>query len=343
MPSEAHTSQVAEDPTVLALEALRSRVDSFRSAVAVALEEIRTFTAQQRGASEFKADKAVMELGPFAVGRFDPERFGALLIESDEASPEALQVLDRAQSILAQFSTAEDLHRLTVEPGGDLRDAVKDALSEIGRVFGAARAVELARSGRFDPDVHVGLLGALPFRKWNRTERQLAPPLVVEVGSEDLVTAGLGEFLDGTMKIVLVVKGPTSPAPLARLITPGTFVVQTADPAGLGPLAMSGHPGVGLLFDEERDDQARFVHDPDAGSAVWKRLDIGHMPETPKVGHGRRSPSWLEDLAHLEALAKVPAGAAELEAALAAVPAADEGVAPADQLAAWLLTQTGEE
>jgi hypothetical protein len=331
---------VAEDPTVLALEALRSRVDAFRSAVAVALEEIRTFTAQQRGASEYGAEKAVMELGPFAVGRIDSERFAALMGDSDETSPEAFAILDQAQSILAEFVGDDDLHRLSVEPGGDLRDAVKDTLSEIGRIFGAARAVDLARSGRFDPDEHVSLLGSLPFRRWNRTERQLAPPLVVEVGAEDLVPAGLGEFLDGTMKIVLVVKGPTTPAPLARLITPGTFVVQTADPADLGSLATSRHPGVGLLFDEERSDQARFVHDPDAGSVVWKRLLVKQMPETPEVGRGRRSPSWLEDLAHLKALAKAPVGAADLEGVLAAQPSADEEAAPADQLAAWLLSQT---
>ncbi len=343
MPSEAPTPQIPEDATVLALEALRSRVDSFRSAVAVALEEIRTFTAQQRGASEYQAEKAVMELGPFSVGRVDPERFATLMGQADEVSSDALAVLDQAQSILEECVGDDDLYRLSVEPGGDLRDAVKDALMQIGRIFGAARAVDLARSGRFDADEHVELLGSLPFRKWNRPERQMAPPLVVELSAEDLVPAGLGEFLDGEMKIVLVVRGPTTPAPLARLITPGTFVVQTADPAALGPLAMSRHPGVGLLFDEEREGQARFVHDPDSGSTVSKRLHVQHMPETPAVGRGRRSPSWLEDLAHLQALAKAPAGGVDLEEALAAATASEKEVAPADQLAAWLLSQSAVE
>ena len=87
-------------------------------------------------------------------------------------------------------------------------------------MFGASRAVELARSDLFDPDQHNHFLSTLPFRKWNRAGRQLAPPLVVELEAEDLLPAGLGEFLDGVVKIVLVVKGPTTPAPLARLITP---------------------------------------------------------------------------------------------------------------------------
>ncbi len=333
MPSEAPSTQVAEDPTVLALDALRSRVESFRSAVAVAFEEIRSFTALSRGASEFRAEKALAELGPFGVGRIDPERFAALAGEGEELSPEALEILDQAQSVLAEFSDDADLHRVTVVPGGDLRDAVKDALTQLGRVFGAARAVDLARAGRFEPDEHVALLGSLPFRKWNRMERQMAPPLVVEVSAEDLLPAGLAEFLDGAMKIILVVKGPTAPAPLARLITPGTFVVQAADPAALGALATSPHPGIGLLFDEERPDQARFVHDPDAGTASWKRLRVDHMPEAPDVGRGRRNPAWIEDLAHLQALASAPTALAE------SLVAESAEVQPADQLAAWLLTQ----
>ena len=75
---------------------------------------------------------------------------------------------------------------------------------------------------------------------------------MVEVEAEDLLPAGLGEFLDGAVKIVLVVRGHTTPAPLARLITPGTYVVQTADAADLEGLARSRHPGVALVFDEVR-------------------------------------------------------------------------------------------
>ncbi len=339
MPSEAQTSGVAEGPAALALAALRSRVESFRSAVAVAQEEIRTFTAQRRGASEFQAEEALMELGPFATGRISPDRFVTLLAPSEEVTPETMEILAQAEKILKDFAAGEDLHHVVLESGGDLRDAVKDALTDVGRIFGTARAVELARSGRFDPDEHMSLLGSLPFRKWNRAERQMAPPLVVELGAaEDLLPVGLGEFLDGAVKIVLVVNGPTAPAPLARLITPGTFVVQTADPATLEAMASSRHPGVGLLFDEERAEQARFVHDPDAGDTPWKRLKVEHMPEQAEVGRGRRAPTWLEELTHLQALAKAPLGMSDT--ALTGESAEPEDVAPADQLAAWLLSQT---
>jgi len=335
MPSDTKMV-VASELAVKALAGLAPRVEAFRSAVTTAEEEIRSFVTHRRSVSEHRADQTLAELGPFAAGRVDPEKFAALVLDRDELTPDAEGVLDRAEEILGGFAVGSDVHLVTVPRGGDLRDAVRDALNRVGQVFGASRAVQLARAGIFDPDQHNYLLSALPFRKWNREERRLAPPLVVEAEAEDLLPAGLGEFLDGEVKIVLVVKGPTAPAPLARLITPGTYVVQTADPVDLAGLARSGHPGVALLFDEARPEQARFVHDPDKGTASWQRLTVSHMPEETAVGRGRRAPTWLEELAHLRSLASKPAGAEEA----AAAEAPEKKATPADQLAAWLLHQT---
>jgi hypothetical protein len=338
MPSDIKV--VVSSPLALkALEALGPRVEAFHSAVATAEEEIRSYVTHRRGVSEYRAEQTLVELGPFAVGRIDPEKFAALLMEVDDLTPESEGVLDRAEHILSEFAVGMDFHLVAVPKGGDLRDAVKDALNHVGQVFGASRAVELARSGLFDPDQHNFFLSALPFRKWNRAERQLAPPLVVELEAEDLLPAGLGEFLDGAVKIVLVVKGPTSPAPLARLVTPGTYVVQAADASDLAGLARSSYPGVALLFDEARAEQARFVHDPDGGPTPAQRLTVSHMPDQPAVGRGRRAPTWLEELAHLQALATKPA-VAEISgdgAGLRAEPA--ELTTPADQLAAFLLSR----
>jgi hypothetical protein len=243
---------------------------------------------------------------------------------------------------------------VTVEPGGDLRDVVKDGLARLGRAFGAARAVELARSGVFDPLEHAHLLGPLPFRLWNRAERRMAPPLVVEVRGDDCLPAGLGEFMDGAVTIVLVAAGPTTPAPLARLVTPGTFVMQTANVDDLERVRETGHPTVVLLFDEDRPEQAHFVHDPDAGDTPWARLTVQRMPGDADVGRGRRPPAWLEELMHLKALAEAPpaatpappteaASAGSRPAAAAAGEPAGPGpapVEPADRLAAWLLART---
>lgn len=341
-------SEVELDLVGRALEALGPRVDRFRSAVAAAEEEIRSYVTHRRGASEFRGEQALVELGPFALGRIDPERFGLLLGRADELTPAAVGVLERAEEVLSSFAVGRGIHRARVEDGGDLRDVVKATLDRVGRVFGASRAIELARSDRFDPERHGSFLSHLAFRKWNRAERGLAPPIVVEVGSDDLFPVGLGEFLDGMVKVVLVVRGPTAPAPLARLITPGTYVVQTADPEELRALAESPHPGVGLLFDEERPEQARFVHDPDAGVAPWQRITLHHLPERPEVGRGRRNPTWVEELDHLETLAREPAGGVTPPTgssggtvgsgvASAAAPAEPTS---ADQLAAWLLSRT---
>jgi hypothetical protein len=339
MPSDAATAEATLADR--ALQALERRVDAFHSSVATAEAEIRNYVLHHRGANEYRAEQALMELGVFAVGRIDPEKFAGLMGSAEELGDEAEGVLDRAEEILTGYTTNRDFHKVTVESGGDLRDAVKEALSHVGQVFGASRAVELARSGLFDGEQHSHFLGDLSFRKWNRAERQLAPPLVVEVEPDDLLPAGLGEFLDGQVQIVLVVKGVTTAAPLARLITPGTYVLQTADPADLKGLAASPHPGVALLFDEERPGQARFVHDPDAGDTPGARITVHHMPEKGDVGRGRRAPIWLEELEHLEELAaRRPAqadGGVEID-----MPAEEERTS-ADQLAAWLLTQTDLE
>ena len=228
MPSEAQAVEATLEATLeaslaaRALEALESRVGAFHSAVASAEEEIRTYVTHHRGANEYRTEQALMELGQFAIGRIDPEKFALLLGSAEELSDEAEVVLDRAEQILAEYATSMDFHRVAVESGGDLRDVVKDALDHVGQVFGASRAVELARSGLFDPEQHNHFLGQLSFRKWNRAERQLAPPLVVEVEPDDLLPAGLGEFLDGHVQIVLVVKGMTTaaPVPWSGLIAP---------------------------------------------------------------------------------------------------------------------------
>lgn len=337
MPSETAPAEVARVDQ--ALQALQGRVETFHTAVATAEEEIRTFVAHARGANEYRAEQALVELGPFAIGRIDPEKFSLFLGAREDLGDEAAGVLDRAEEILSEYAASADFHKVYVAPGGDLRDAVKAALDHVGQVFGASRAVELARSGLFDAEEHNHFLGHLPFRKWNRAERQLAPPLVVEVDPDDLLPAGLGEFLNGQVKIVLVVKGMTTAAPLARLITPGTYVVQTADPTDLQALAASPHAGVALLFDEERPTQARFVHDPDAGDTPAARIRLMHLPERGEVGRGRGAPVWLEELDHLETLARGAGAPVAASPADATAPAGEEATS-ADQLAAWLLSQT---
>jgi hypothetical protein len=150
---------------------------------------------------------------------------------------------------------------------------------------------------------------------------------VVRVRGEDCLPAGLGEFLDGSVVLVLVVEGPATPAPLSRLVTPGTFVLQTADPDELGRIAETGHPAVALLFDDDREGQAYFVHDPEAGDAPWQRLSVTRMPSDADVGRGRRAPVWLEEVQHLRALVEAPRSTAA-EAAAGSAGAGQGGAGP---------------
>jgi hypothetical protein len=174
---------------------------------------------------------------------------------------------------------------------------------------------------------------------WSRRERDLAPPIVVEVDGADLRPGGLTEFLDGAQKIVLVVRGASPPAALARLITPGLLVMQTEDPADLAALTETDGPAIAALV---TGDACRFVHLPttDGGRG---RLSVHHMPPSePKRALGGISVfQQTEAMRHLAALAAggtsgtVRVADPSGDGATASVPAASA----ADSLAAWILRQ----
>jgi hypothetical protein len=353
----------SDDMAARALEALKRPRERFHSAVVRAVEEVRAFLDAHRPVHDgARSVKAALELGPFAGGRIDPARFGAALTPGAPLDAYALLRVEAALGELTRVAAA-GVHpfRVEVQPHSDLHMVVAHALASVGRAFGAAQAVELIRSGRWNAEAHGALLEPFPFRRWNRAERQIAPPLVVEVDGAALHAGGLAEFLDGAQKLVLIVRGAAPPAALARLITPGVFVMQTADPEELARLAEGDEPGVAALVPETA---ACFVHDPAAGRTTAERLDVRHLPEatevTPLDGYGAFTQA--QELALLRELAAPPprvhaapvaaeaeddagAGSAGGDAAGGAPeasPAAGESPAdPVDQLAGWLLRQAG--
>ncbi|MBI4539946.1 MAG: hypothetical protein HY704_10615 [Gemmatimonadetes bacterium] len=335
----------SDDRVRLALEALAAPLERFRSALAVTLEQARGILVAQQATANGRARQLAAELGPFAAGRMDVERLAALVASPEALEPAAAKRIERAVDTLrALLSLGDELVTVRVEPGARLCDAAAAALAQVGRAFGAARAIELAKSARYVPAEHDGWLAALPFDDWMRGERRLAPPLVVEVDGHDLRAGGLAEFLDGNQKIVLVVGGESPPAPLVRLITPAVFVLQSGDASGLERLAAWDGPGVAALVPE---GAARFVHDPSAGSEPWQRLRVEYAPETaPSRALGGQSAfQQREELRQLVALVTPAAASAAVVAAAApAAPAgspAGEAAAtdPVGKLAAWLLSQ----
>jgi hypothetical protein len=203
--------------------------------------------------------------------------------------------------------------------------------------------VELARSGSYRAAEHEGFLEAFPFSRWNRAERAMAPPLVVEVEGDRLHAAGLAEFFDGAVKIVLVVWGPSPPAPLARLVTPGVFVAQDTESSVVRRAAAAAGPAIVALVP---DTAARFVHDPEAGATLGQRLSVGALPEEePRRRLGAFSAfQQAQDLDLLKILASaiVPVAAVGADRDGGGPAAAEPSmpVEPADRLAAWLIKNT---
>jgi len=333
------------DPRIdRAASALAEPLERFQSALATAVEQLRTYLATHRSDEDGGNAAGPALLGPFASGRIDTARFAALVSPQAAVDVMTLGRMERAFEALAAMTSREDpLWRVNVEPGGDLRTAVARALDGIGRAFGAARVAELSRTGRYDDDQHGSLMESLPFSKWNPAERKLAPPLVVHVDGTDLRAAGLVEFLDGALKIVLVVRGDSPPAPLVRLISPGFFVLQTLDGSGLDGMGAWSGPAVAALVSESA---ARFLHDPRGGALLTDRIVVDHLPaeEPSRAVGGISAEQQAEDLRQLVALTTVPEAPAPVEApaptpvavGTAPVPAAAD---PVDKLAAWLLSQ----
>lgn len=340
----------SDDRMALACAAVRAPRETFRAALAATADQMRAFLGAQRGASENgRAGRLAAELGVFAAGRVDAGRLATLFHPAATRDPTALAAVERACAVLTALS-APDLTAAVVDvpPGGDLRAAVAQALAEIGRAFGAVRTFEVARSGGRRADEAAAALEAFPYARWSRGERRAAPPLVVAVDGADLGTAAaLAEFLDGTQKIVLVVRGACAPAALVRLITPGTFVLQTADGAGLDRFAAWEGPGIAALVHESA---ARFTHDPIRGATPWERIALDFLPaRDPRAAVGGVSGAQQsEELRQLRELAAHPASPpAPVPLATAAsgpaTPTAPVATNPADKLAAWLLAQADLE
>jgi hypothetical protein len=328
-----------------ALAALASRRDAFRSALATAMDEISAARARQQGEAANATGRVAMELGSFAAGRIDVERFALQFADAAPLDAACVGALGRALDVLAHLSTrGDELLLLALDAGEDLRSAVGEALADVGRGFAAARAAELARRGQYRAGEHDELFGPFPFHRWSRAERRLAPPLIVSVQGADVAAAGLADFLDGHQQIVLLARGATPPAALVRLITPGVCVVQTADMNDLG--ACRGHDGPAIvLCVEDGDDAAHFVHDPAAGATFAERLRVTRLPERVKAGSARasfeqrtRELALLQTLRDLAATERAQAGAAADQPG--APPAPDSVVSPADRVAAWLLRQS---
>ena len=347
----------SDEKAGVVLSILAEPAGRFSEAVMLSIEEIQGFLATHRDPEEDSTTRVQAELGSFAAGRIDTERFAALMQDHQELDHEVRHELEVALETLTRLHERGDkLFGARVAPGGDLRDAVARAYAEIGKAFAAARLVKAAQAGGGEEELDASKKG-FPFRNWSADERSLAPPVVVTVHGEDVVAGGLSEFMDGSAKVVLVVDGKAPVAPLAELLFAGRWVEQASEPAELAAFGAFDGSGVAALLPE---GAATFRHDPGAEPA----LTLGTLPaEAPKarvgVTTGAQQAAALDQL-RTWSLAGAPAapapaplaetGAPDAPAdttapaapsAPAAAPAPAGAPDPAGQLAGWLLQQAG--
>lgn len=330
------------------LDLLRPSFESFGSALTATLEELRA-VLEERDEDERGPQKPnAAPLGAFADGRIDAGRFEALLVRAPHRDPGGTPVLRRAFGTLSELAARrESLFRLSIPSGGRLAEAVHVALEDIGRAFGAARVVDRVRAGRFEEGSHGEWLAKFPFSLWDARERSLAPPLVVEVSGADFHPEGLAEFLDGGVRLVLLVEPPAPPAALVRLVTPAVSVLQTD--------ALEGDSGLASFLELPAPAVAAYVPEGAAtfrhrgGDAECAPLEVGTPPPEPIGPIGGRSAAQLRD-DHALFLARAarpetPSAAPLLTATAAPAPAAPAtgeaapGTNDVDRLAAWLIAQ----
>jgi len=313
-----------EEQKACALDAVRSRIDQFHSALTVTSEQVRGMLS---GSGNNETDRSEA-LGFFAKGKVNMERFNSFAprkprIESDAEAPvrAAMEVL---KSLLAE---GDELFIIDMEEGKGLGHSLSVRLAHIGRAFAAARVVDLAKSGAYKEDKHAQTLERFPYAMWNSSGRALAPALVVKVSGEDFKPSSVVPLLDTNMKIIFVVTGDAPAAALARVISPRVFVQQITGEPDLK--AFSAYKGIAVAAFLP-DTAVSFVHDPSAGSTTYERfVSITFPKEVRKRAIGGISPAQqAEDYTLLESLSVPPEIAGE---------AASD---PAGKLSAWLLSQT---
>ncbi|HET7459430.1 MAG TPA: hypothetical protein VFJ74_17390 [Gemmatimonadaceae bacterium] len=371
MPSDSLSRPEGAERVQRALDAIAARRAGFRASVEAAQEQARAFLGAHAPRADARARDTALELGLFAGGRIDSARFAAVVAAPRVLSPDEETVIRRCAEVMDEvLAQGDGLFVCELPSGGDLHAAVDAALAETGRAFGAALVFQAVKSGGYRPE-QLGALRAFPFRRWSRGERLLAPPLLVAADGADLHAGALAEYLDGRQKIVVVLRGAVTPAPMARLVGPRTYVAQLSDAdANSGGLARAmefdGPAAVALV----PETAARFVHDPAAGATLAQRLTIVALPkDSPRAAVGGHSlAQQREELAQLTELANlaVLVGSRTVEAAPASAsaqvvvpPGATPNVPPAltadhlplttaatddaavTALTTWLLAQAG--
>ena len=192
---------------LVALKALQRPIAEFRATVDGALAQAVEFLATLESDPAARLGRVRGELGPFGDDRLSAEGFAALFARP-AGSPLSHQ--DRYRSAVETLrdvlARGDGLFVAQVPSGGSLTRSVEDALSRIGRAFGAVLAMELVRAGTYRPEARPAAAAVrVPFVESRRAP--VCAPLVVQVSGSDLHVGGLADYCDGRERLVLVVHG----------------------------------------------------------------------------------------------------------------------------------------
>ena len=314
----------SEERKACALDAVRSRIEQFHSALIVTSDQVRGLLSGSSNTMEDQNES----LGFFAKGKMNMERFASFAPKAPRIETEAEAPVRAAKEVLKSLlAEGDDLFIVRTERGKGLGHTLSVRLAHIGRAFAAARVVALAKNGAYKEDKHAATLERFPYAHWNSSERALAPALVVEVSGEDFKPSAIVPLLDTNMKIVFNVSGDAPAAALSRVISPRVFVQQETGDANLESFTAYKGIAVAAFLPESA---VSFIHDPSAGSTTYERfVSITFPKEVRKRAIGGISPAQQAEVYTLLESLSVPPD-------IAGVAASD----PAGKLSAWLLSQT---
>ncbi|MFQ5550397.1 MAG: hypothetical protein ACE5FJ_04075, partial [Gemmatimonadales bacterium] len=290
------------------------------------INQVRGILSSNLHSEESKIEEAAARLGAFGAGRIQVNRFESVLANGNALDPQSTQVIQRAFDRLQSIASGRGaLTLLQVDAGENLHSVVARRLYELGAAFGAARVIDLAKQGLYSFAEHDRYLDGLPFAEWTIVERDMAPAMVISVDSADAAIGGLREFLDGRLKLIVVLRGRGLAAPGVSLISPRTYVLQSRDASELATVLAFDGPGAAVIG----EDVVCFSHIPGA-PRLADRLTIieGHESEARRLGRwsGRQLQADVEQLVAMTA----PVAAND------AVESTSVGT-PAGRLAAWLM------
>ena len=136
------------DATALeALPFVSDAIAAYQARVAAVADRIDNYLAANDEAGSDGVDE---QLGEFAAGRIDMERFSALWEEREALDQSERTVLAHAHDLLRDIATRPADYFITNLPtGARLTAALAHAFADLGRCFGAMMIAEMVRTGRF--------------------------------------------------------------------------------------------------------------------------------------------------------------------------------------------------